>query len=194
MKRWSIVLSFVFALNVAPVLALERCNSFVPLVRNAHMKYFGPAYPWQYGVGQLQQESNCRANITAFDGGMGAAQFMPKTSQYIQSLMRDKLNPYNPVDAARMQAFYMARIYQKENPYKRIWWSYQVYNGGYSLLKKEADRAGKPDHDLMRLYCKRKVIQLKSGPLDFCSVNYEYSERIFRYGQKYGPLDTTTFW
>ncbi len=190
----SILVLLLLQLLISQVIAADRCISFVPQVRQAHMKYLGPGYPWKYGVGQLKQESTCKESITAFDGGMGAAQFMPKTSQYIQSLMGEKLNPYNPVDATRMQAFYMARIYQKENPYKKIWFGYQVYNGGFSLLNKEADRAGQPDHDLMRLYCKRKVIQLKSGPLDMCNVNYDYSTRIYKYGKQYGPLDTTVFW
>ena len=196
MKKSALILIFIFGLLVAPSWAADRCVSFIPDVRNAHLKYFGPAFPWKYGVGQLKQESACRAGVKAFDGGMGVAQFMPKTSQYIQSLMKESLNPYNPKDATRMQAFYMARIYKTENPHKKVWWSYQVYNGGASLLKKEATRAGKVDHQAMRAVCKRKVITLKSGALlDFCSVNYEYSERIFRYGKQYGSsVDTINFW
>jgi hypothetical protein len=88
----------------------------------------------------------------------------------------------------------MARIHRIENWSGKIFIDYQIYNGGAGLLKKEAKRAGKVDHAAMREVCQRKVIQLKSGPLDFCDVNYDYSARIYKYGQKYGPLSTTNFW
>jgi hypothetical protein len=159
------------------------------------MRYFGPAFPHRYGVGQLKQESACKSTVTAFDGGMGVAQFMPKTSQYIQSVMGEKLNPYNSNDATRMQAFYMARIHRTENWTDRLWISYQIYNGGASTLKKESQRAGGADHDAMRAVCHRKVIMLKHGPLDMCDVNYDYSKNIYKFGQRYGTgPDLMKFW
>jgi hypothetical protein len=134
--------------------------------------------------------------VTAFDQGMGACQFMPATSKWIQSLMGEKLDPYNRSDACRMQAFYMYRIHKKENWTKNLWIDYQIYNGGRSTLYKEYKRAGKTDWKSMRNTCNRKIITLKSGSkLDFCEVNYDYSKKVYKYGQTYRIIpDGMTFW
>jgi len=161
----------------------------------AHSRYFGPAYPYWYGVGQLKQESSCRAEVTAFDQGMGIAQFMPKTSQYIQSLMGQALDPYNPKHAIRMQAFYMARIHVKENWDGSLFLDYQIYNGGRGMLYKEYQKAGATDWAKMKSVCQRKKIKMKWGVLDLCEVNYDYPKRIEKYGKQYrrGP-DAMGFW
>lgn len=172
-------------LLASPLNALDRCQSHIQAVRVEHTKYFGIQYPYWYGVGQLKQESACRSDVTAFDAGQGIAQFMPKTSQYIQSLMGEALDPYNPKQAIRMQAFYMNRIHRKENWSDRLWVSYQVYNGGRGTLFKEYQRARILDWELMRLSCQRKKIQMKWGILDLCEVNYDYSKRVERYGNQY---------
>lgn len=173
----------------------DRCQSFVTSVRVEHIKQFGLTFPWHYGVGQLMQESNCRATITAFDAGMGVAQFMPKTSTYIQGLMGEKLDPYNPKQAIRMQAFYMKRINTIENWSKSLFVSYQIYNGGKGALYSEYKRAGVLDWNSMRKVCQRKKIQFKWGVLDLCDVNYDYSKKIEKYGGLYriGP-DQWEFW
>jgi hypothetical protein len=173
----------------------DRCVSYVRDVRIEHTRYFGIQYPYWYGVGQLKQESACRASVTAFDAGMGVAQFMPKTARYIQSLMGEALDPYNPKHAIRMQAFYMNRIHKAENWTDRLWVSYQIYNGGSGTLKAESRRAGTTDWTLMRQTCQRKKIQMKWGVLDLCEVNYDYSVKVAKYGNQYrrGP-DGMRFW
>jgi hypothetical protein len=179
------VLLLIFLLLTSPVYALDRCVNFIQPVRVEHTKYFGVGFPYWYGVGQLKQESCCRETVTAFDAGQGIAQFMPKTSQYIQSLMGEKLNPYNAKQAIRMQAFYIHRIHIIENWTDRLWIDYQIYNGGKGLLYKEYQRAKKPDWTMMRKQCKRNKIKMKWGILDFCEVNYAYSKNIEKYGNLY---------
>ena len=164
---------------------MDRCEQFVRDVRIEHTKYFGIGFPYWYGVGQLKTESACRSGVTAFDAGQGVAQFMPKTAQYIGSLMGETLDPYNPLHAIRMQAFYMHRIHRKENWSDRLWVSYQIYNGGASTLKKEFQRAGILDWERMKMSCQRKKIQMKWGVLDLCEVNYDYSKRIAKYAEAY---------
>jgi len=174
----SVLIAVVF---LSEALALDSCKQFIPLVRAASLQYLGADYNYRYSVGQIQQESNCRSNITAFDGGQGLAQFMPRTSQWIQSLMGEKLNPYNPKQAVRMQAFYLARIHKVENwspSPKNYWLDFQIYNGGSPMLKKEAKLAGALDRVKMRKVCHRKVIKLKHGTLDMCKVNYDYWTNI----------------
>jgi hypothetical protein len=176
------MLMMLFAM---PTQALDRCEKLVKDVRVEHIRYFGLQYPYWYGVGQLKQESACRTTVTAFDAGQGVAQFMPKTEQYIESLMGMKLDPYNPKQAIRMQAFYMNRIHTKENWTDKLWISYQIYNGGKGTLYKEFLRAGLVDWDLMKMSCTRKKIQMKWGVLDLCEVNYDYSKKVEKYGNQY---------
>jgi hypothetical protein len=185
----------ILLLYAVPAFAADRCVAYVRDVRIQHTKYFGIQYPYWYSVGQLRQESNCRSNVTAFDAGMGLAQFMPKTSQYIQSLMGEKLNPYNPKHAIRMQAFYMNRIHKTENWTDRLWVSFQIYNGGAGTLAAESRRAGATDWTLMRQQCQRKKIQMKWGVLDLCEVNYDYSKKVEKYGNQYRRgSDGMRFW
>lgn len=173
----------------------DRCSQWVQAVRTEHTKYFGFQFPYWYGVAQLKVESVCRTDVRAFDGGQGIAQFMPKTAQYIASLMGEALDPYNPKQAIRAQAFYMHRIHTKENWDGALFISFQVYNGGRTLLYKEYQRAGITDWDLMRLECKRNKVQFKWGVLDFCVVNYDYSQKVYKYGNTYrrGP-DGMRYW
>lgn len=175
----------ILFLLVSPAYALDRCESLVKDVRVEHTKYFGIQFPYWYGVGQLKQESACRTNVTAFDAGQGVAQFMPKTAQYVQALMGETLDPYNPKQAIRMQAFYMNRIHRLENWTGRLWTSYQIYNGGKGTLFKEYQRAEILDWDLMKTACQRKKIQMKWGILDLCEVNYDYSKKVEKYGNQY---------
>lgn len=192
----TITTALILILLLAPkVWSIDRCIEYVQDVRVEHIKQFGLKFPYHYGVGQLRVESNCRADITSFDGGMGPAQFMPKTSTYIQGLMGEKLNPRDPEQAVRMQAFYMHRIHKVENWTPALFVSYQIYNGGRSTLYNEWKRAGILDWDLMKMSCQRKKLQFKWGVLDLCSVNYSYSKNIEKYGNTYrrGP-DGMRYW
>ncbi|MCK9520325.1 MAG: transglycosylase SLT domain-containing protein [Syntrophales bacterium] len=174
----------------------DRCRDYLPDVRAQHLRWFGPAFPWWYGLGQLRQESGCRATVTAFDHGQGIAQFMPATAAEIRRLMRSPtLNPYNPEHAIRMQAYYMARLHRR-NPAGALWMTYQAYNGGWGTLKAEMARAGGPDRKKMRAACRRKIIPLKRGrTLNLCDVNYDYAVRIHRYGQTWRTApDGMRYW
>jgi hypothetical protein len=175
----------ILLLVAVPAHALDRCEAHIKDVRVEHTKYFGIQFPYWYGVGQLKQESACRTNVTAFDAGQGVAQFMPKTAQYISSLMGEALDPYNPRQAIRMQAYYMNRIHRLENWTPALWVSYQIYNGGKGTLYKEYQRAEILDWDLMKMCCQRKKIQMKWGVLDLCEVHYDYSTKVERYGAAY---------
>lgn len=192
-------IAIVFAtviLSATVVRGADRCAALVKDVRIEHIKQFGLVFPYWYGVGQLRQESSCRDKVTAFDMGQGVAQFMPRTATYIQTLMGEKLDPYNSKHAIRMQAFYMKLIHTKENWTDSLWISYQIYNGGRGTLYAEYKRAACiPDWELMKLCCERKKVQYKWGVLDFCEVNYDYSKKVERYGNQYrrGP-DGISFW
>jgi hypothetical protein len=177
----------------SPVFALERCNQYKREVRLQHWIYWGTTYPYQYGVGQLQQESGCRSSVTAFDAGQGVAQFMPRTEEYCEKFL-GPLNMYNTKHAIKAQAWYMRKIHN-ENWDGALWITYQIYNGGATNLRKEYQRAGVSNHSIMRTVCHRKVITLKSGrKLDFCEVNYDYSKKVFTYGNRYSILTNVSKW
>lgn len=193
-----IAMAFLFCLMVLipKACAVDRCIEYVQDVRVEHIKQFGLMFPWHYGVGQLRAESNCRSTVTAFDGGQGPAQFMPATSTYIQGLMGEKLNPRDPEQAVRMQAFYLHRIHALENWTPALWISYGIYNSGKTVLYNEWKRAGILDWDLMKLECRRKkVVTPKGYVLDFCVSGYDYPKKIEKYGNQYrrGP-DGMRYW
>lgn len=183
-----LIISFLVIFFTSDLYGLDRCREFITDVRNSHIRNFDGNFPWWYALGQIEQESACRANVTAFDAGMGLTQFMPATWNSIKKQMgRPDLNPYKAADSIEAQAFYMASIQKKENwtnP-KRLWISYQIYNGGRGLLYKEYQRAGVLDWDLMKSECQRKKIKMNWGTLDLCEVNYDYSKKVYKRGDKY---------
>lgn len=179
---------------ISPLFAKDRCIDYVGDVRIQHVRYFGIGFPYWYGIGQLIQESGCRPNITAFDGGKGLTQFMPKTEEYIEDLMGEQLNMYNPEHAIKAQAFYMSRLH-KQNPDldKPLVLTYMSYNSGVGTVKKEYVKAGCPPFCFvnMRVVCKRKIIVLKSGStLDLCNVGYEYPLKIYNYAKPYKQFES----
>jgi len=183
-KEFILIICTIFLTNTA--YALDRCKQYVQDVRAAHTIQFGVMYPYWYGVGQLEQESLCRANVTAFDAGQGIAQFMPKTEAWIEELMSEQLDMMNPRDAIRAQAFYMHRIHVKENWHNSLWLDYQIYNGGRKNLYNEYLRAGKElNWEKMKDNCQRRKLQFKWGVLDLCDVNYDYSVQVWRKGNQY---------
>ena len=188
---------FFLAMMVIGILyahGADRCQDYVTDVRIQAFKYFGTDFPWHYNLGQLRQESNCRDNITSFDGGQGIAQMMPATERDIEKLFGE-LDMYNPEHAIRAQAYYMSRLH-KQNLDGRLFLTYQAYNGGWTNLKREIHRAGVVDWYIMRECCKRKVIALKNGRyLNLCDVNYLYSRKVYEYGQQYRiSYDRKMYW
>lgn len=120
---------------------------------------------------------------------------MPATAKYVSGLMGKKMNPYNPQHATQMQAFYMAKL-DKGNYIEDLWLTYQAYNGGWSNLKSEYERAGVATWEAMKDHCVRKKVRLKNGQiLDFCEVNYDYSVKVYKYGNLYRiGRDKRKFW
>lgn len=175
--------------------AADRCYRFVQLERVYHWKYFGMDFPYWYGVGQIRQESNCRPDALAFDGGKGLSQFMPATLGEVQRKI-GTIDIWNPNDAIRAQAFYMSQLHKSNfGAEKPLWVTYMFYNSGPGTVKKEFHRAGILDYNTMKSVCKRKVLQLKSGPLDLCDVGYDYPVKIHKYGKQYSLFpDKMRYW
>jgi hypothetical protein len=179
--------------------ALDRCDDYISDARSASLRYGGPSWPWWYNLGQLKQESICRTNITAYDGGRGIAQFMPATIKYVAHMMgQNTFNPYNPHQAIKAQAAYLANISSKSNwsKDKKMFMTFMIYNGGTRSLEKEAKRAGKIDYIAMKKQCHRNIVHLKKGKkIDMCTVAYSYPKQVYNNGQVYRHgTDGMIFW
>lgn len=172
----------------------KRCNKYVKDVRIASFKYFGLNYPYWHSVGQLQQESRCRADATSFDAGKGIAQFMEGTQQDIEKRI-GKFDVYNPKQAINAQAYYLYILHKQNfHPKKKLWITYMFYNSGVRTVKAEYKKAGVADYAIMKAICHRRIIDLPSGgKLDCCVVGYNYPHQVYNYGQPYEVFESTEY-
>lgn len=191
-------LLFISLFLFATLSADSRCKSYVQDVRKAHYAVFGLDYPYWYGVGQLEQESNCR-NVISRDG-VGSE----GVSQITYRIWKDYLKRYNINDIKSIRNQIKAQAYimkdcKKQAFSSHLWVAYQVYNGG-ALVNKEITRARKAycirevPHDKAREFCKRKTITFDNGyKINACDINYEYSEKVYEYGNKYKIFDSQSY-
>lgn len=173
--------------------SIQRCQSYTQEVRRAHWEQFGVDYPYQYGLGQLVQESGCR-NVLSLDGvgSEGLPQITYRLWQKPLSAHGVKsIRAIN--DQLRAQAIIMRTVYE---PRYALWVTYQKYNGG-GLVLKEIKRAGRDDWSKAKEQCKRGqscftykgVKTCRSN----CDINYEYSQNIFKYGGQYGTTESKQY-
>jgi hypothetical protein len=188
-KVFKILFLAILIASVTDAFALNRCKQYIPEIRKWNEHYFGFNYPYHYAVGQAQQESNCRGDVTSFDGGEGLFQFTGSTKNWTREQMHESLNFYNPSNAIKAGAWYMSRIHKGNiDPQKLLFLDYMSYNGGAGNVKKEYINAGCPPacYLNMKAVCKRKTITLKNGsPLSFCKVAYDYPLQVYKYGLQY---------
>ncbi len=166
---------------------VDRCQSYSQEVRKAHAYYFGIDFPWHYSVAQLQQESRCRDVISRDGiGSQGAAQITYKwwRKPLIKAGIPEVSTRKNHL---RAQAYINWDAWG-QSP-RKLWVSYQIYNGGRLVLK-EIKRAGKLDHAAARAECRRKIIRFNNGQtISACDINYEYPERIAKYAESYRLIE-----
>jgi hypothetical protein len=173
--------------------AQQRCELYIQEVRKAHYSQFGVDFPYQYGVGQLQQESECR-NIISRDG-VGSEGLPQITYRVWQKTL--KSNGIKSIiaipDQLKAQAVIMKSVYK---PQYGLWVTYQVYNGG-GLVIKEISRAKIAEWSKAKEQCHRGkscftykgITTCRSN----CDINYEYSQNIFKYGAQYAKVESKTF-
>ena len=189
------MLRFLFATLLAVnAFGADRCASLVQETRRAHWAVFGTDYPYQYGVAQLKQESNCRDIIS--NDGVGSQGVAQITYRWWQDVL--KKNGINEIKSMpnhlRAQAVIMKSIYKPEYG---LWVTYQIYNGGGHVLK-EIARAGKADWEKAKEKCQRgqSCFTMRNGTRQCrsnCDINYEYSVNIFKYGKEYGNVVSPRF-
>jgi len=135
-------------------------------------------------MGQIEQESLCNEKITAFDHGMGLAQFMPKTAEWIHSKYYDELskisytpNPYNPRWAIRAMILYDKYLLDRVSCKNDWHLALRAYNGGLGNINKEIAKANSCNYDEIAKHCGRSKFS--------CDVNIKYPYQVFKRSVKY---------
>lgn len=110
-----------------------------PLTREATF-VFGLAAPIPLFAGQIAQESEWNCSVTAWDGGMGCAQFMQATASWLVTEFPElgAVRAYDPVWAfqaqARLNKFNYARV-QGVNECNRWAAALLAYNAGLGIVR-----------------------------------------------------------
>lgn len=173
--------------------SIQRCQSYVQEVRKAHFSQFGVDYPYQYGVGQLVQESGCR-NILSLDG-VGSEGLPQITYRLWQKPLKAKgVASIKAIpDQLKAQAIIMKSVYQSKYG---LWVTYQVYNGG-GLVIKEINRAGGENWVKAKDQCRRGqscfTWKGQRSCRSNCDINYEYSVLVYKYGEKYASVRSSKY-
>lgn len=90
-----IVLCAVFIIVSPAHAASDLCKSYRLLVQREGLSVYGLNSPTPMFIAQIRQESSCRDNITAADGGMGPVQFMAGTATMVSNKFPE-LGPPDP--------------------------------------------------------------------------------------------------
>lgn len=95
--------------------AADLCDRYKPMLVREAQAVHGINAPAPMFLGQIRQESGCRADITAWDNGRGLAQFMDGTSTQATALFPElgPPDPYNPRWAIRALVRYDKWIYAR---------------------------------------------------------------------------------
>ena len=195
------MLRFLFIylfLSATLLLANGRCSRYTHSVKLYHYEVFGVDFPYWFGIGQLRQESGCRDVISRDGvGSQGLAQITYRIwRKFLASKSIDSISSIS--NQLRAQAYIMQNC--KQQAYSsHLWVAYQVYNGG-SLVNKEISKARhtykirEVPHFLAKEFCKRKVVHFTNGQsINACNINYEYSEKVYKYGLKYRVIDSQRY-
>jgi hypothetical protein len=139
-------------------------------------------FPYWYSVAQLLQESRCR-NVISLDG-VGSQGLAQITFRWWKKDLA-KIGVYNlrtTSNQLKAQAYINYKGYKKAKC-KKLFVMYQIYNGG-TLVNKELK--GTCKWSVGYNNCHRKIIHFKNGyTLNACKINYDYSKKIYLYGNKY---------
>lgn len=190
----------------------DRCQDYVPDVRQYATQYLGPGFPYWYNIGCAITETNCRADLVSFDGGIGLFQFTPSTGVTKEISRYFPIDPYNVQSSIRAQAFYIHLIRDKKLRQDKIMINkheahpnafteycgsnladvYRWYNGGVWFVYEASRFPNAPfacvNREMFK-YCVRGGVWVGSGSkrrwLSFCEVNYSYPEKIYKYAQPY---------
>jgi hypothetical protein len=172
--------------------ALQQCRKYEQEVRRYHQMYFGIDFPYEYSVAQLYKESLCRENMMSSDGigSEGPAQITFRV--WKEKLLKEGIDEIQTISNHLRAQAYINRLSYDQAKCKKLFVLYQVYNGG-PLVNAEIQRAGSCDWAGAYKACRRKNVRFKNGQvINACSINYEYSKKIFDYVEETGSRRVTS--
>jgi soluble lytic murein transglycosylase-like protein len=133
-----------------PAHAADLCTQYVNMLTREAQAVRGPDAPTPMFLGQLRQESSCRAGVTASDNGRGLAQFMDATARQIAAMFPElgPPSPYDPRWAIRAMVRYDGWIYGRvkgADPCNRWAAALKGYNAGPGYVLQAQARSTQPD-------------------------------------------------
>ena len=121
--------------------------------KKAAKLHWGPFFDWRLLKAQAWSESRLRETVIARDGGMGLAQFMPRTSKWVARAAGVPNKPLHAKWAIHMQAYYMRWIFLShrragfKGPDPECYALTEAgYNSGPGHARKAWRLAGKPKY------------------------------------------------
>ena len=180
--RLLFILLLVLRLSLA-----NACENLEKPVKIATDRFF-ERFPYWYNVALAKVESNCRWVIS--QDGYGSIGYFQLTPKFLDEILKPYFPKYKEIGMDYFYAFvfYLKFLYDT-TPEKRLWIVYQRYNGGDWVLK-ECKRANSWEWSECKKFCKRGDICVwkEEGRCkqyrNACDINYEYSVKIYRIGQK----------
>lgn len=177
----------------------DNCLKILEPTKRASLEVIARDFPWWFNVGLAKTETNCSWK-TSLDGhgSVGYFQLTPKfVDIYLRPLYPDYTKPYD------IQHFYAFAAYLKMLLTRKLWITYQRFNGG-DLVLKECKRARSDRWQDCKAQCRRKLVCVwKQGTeckqyRNACEINYSYSKKVYANGLIYKNRETETdrwrFW
>lgn len=187
---WAIVACIVTA---AVGHAADLCDRYKSMLMREAQAVHGITAPTPMFMGQVRQESGCRADVTAWDNGRGLAQFMDGTSKQVSTLFPElgPPDPYDPRWAIRALVRYERWIFARvkgDNACERWAATLKGYNAGLGYVQRAQRLSSTPGIWF------NATEHINVGQ----SVkNFEYSRRyprviLFKHQPLYAPWGTVT--
>jgi soluble lytic murein transglycosylase-like protein len=174
-----------------PAHAADLCLQYRSMLVREAQAVHGPDAPVPMFLGQLRQESSCRANITAGDSGRGLAQFMDATSRQVASKFPEigPPAPYDPRWAIRAMVRYDGWIYRRvkgADVCNRWGAALKGYNAGPGYVLQAQAKSTQPGV----WFGATEFVQTRQSP-----ENFEYSRTyprkiIFQHQLRYVEIGT----
>jgi soluble lytic murein transglycosylase-like protein len=144
-----IMILLFFAPFAALADGLPLCQQYRSLLTREAQSVYGINAPVPMLMGQLHQESGCRAKVTAWDNGRGLAQFMDGTATQITKIYPDlgRPDPYNPAWSIKAQVYFNQWLYKRVqgvDPCQRWAAVLKSYNAGLGYVQRAQRRSSAP--------------------------------------------------
>jgi len=200
----------------------DRCQEYIPDIRQYSLQYLGPTFPYWYNVGCAMTETSCRGNLVSFDGGIGLFQLTPSTGITKEISKYIPVDPYDTKSNIRAQSYYLYLVKEVKFKSKSIIFKnhkispkdyvdycgfnlsdvYRFYNSGYWFFYESTLKPNTKfvcSNDEMKKFCVRGgtyTDKNKTNYISFCDVSYSYPVKVSNFSKIYSnnQPDQINFW